>query len=163
MTDIYIRTLVRMPGWVQTGQDCLRRRRACCSHSRSQRSASLYSIVLFLGILIIIRVPLDDFVKDCATDFPFSFASPTEVCKCYRKTSLAKSGAQCGALSNFLGVAIASVFFLILTRARSFVGPPPSGHGKGGCKNVGEKASKCGIICDAPACVPLFLPAAVDF
>ncbi|KAJ6601943.1 hypothetical protein DFH09DRAFT_1270802 [Mycena vulgaris] len=69
--------------------------------------------------------PSDDFVKDCATDFPFSFASPTEVCKCYRKPSLAKSGSQCG--------------------------PPPSGHGKGGCKNVGPKESKCGIICDAPA------------
>ncbi|KAJ6601910.1 hypothetical protein DFH09DRAFT_1355163 [Mycena vulgaris] len=69
--------------------------------------------------------PSDDFVKDCATDFPFSFASPTEVCKCYRKPSLAKSGSQCG--------------------------PPPSGHGKSGCKNVGPKESKCGIICDAPA------------
>ncbi|KAJ7667347.1 hypothetical protein B0H17DRAFT_1142752 [Mycena rosella] len=69
--------------------------------------------------------PSDDFVKDCAPDFSFSFASPTEVCKCYRKASLAKSGSQCG--------------------------PPPSGHGKGGCKNVETKASKCGIICDAPA------------
>ncbi|KAJ6613883.1 hypothetical protein B0H10DRAFT_2436264 [Mycena sp. CBHHK59/15] len=63
----------------------------------------------------------DDFAKDCSSDFPFSFASPTDVCKCYRKASLAKSA------------------------------PPPSGHGKAGCKNVGPKESKCGIICDTPA------------